>query len=131
MANTGCGDAAAVKSANPCMGDVLIPCRVSDRLNMNKTDNSTVNANPPPKRAAKVPSKETSLSLFESGLSYMLEAGWHITAEKARDANGVMVTTFRVLGADYVIADGEISLFEDVPVLVSAAQPDVPIMPTA
>lgn len=54
----------------------------------------------------------------------MLEAGWRIIAEKRRGDDGMNVVTFHIVGADYVVNDGEIALFQDVPISV---KPDASI----
>lgn len=54
----------------------------------------------------------------------MLEAGWKIIAEKQRGVDGINIVTLKIVGADYSISDGEIALFEDVPIL---AQPNTNI----
>lgn len=80
---------------------------------MDKIEKSITNEGKPLKR---VVTKETALSLFESALSYMLEAGWEIIAEQDRREDGMMVSTFHYVGMGYEIEDEEISLFEDVPI---------------
>lgn len=91
---------------------------------MDKTVKSITNEGKPLRR---VVTKETALSLFESALSYMLEAGWEIIAEQARREDGVMVSTFHYVGMGYEIEEEEISLFEDVPI-VTDAMIDEPVL---
>lgn len=84
---------------------------------MNKTDNFIENGSPPRKRAV---TREMSLSLFESGLSYMLEAGWNIVAKQTRDEQDRLITILTITGMGYRVDEKGATEFyaDDIPILV-------------
>lgn len=83
---------------------------------MSKTANSTTSAGASPKRAV---SKEMSLSLFESALSYMLEAGYKILAEQKQDEGGQVFTNLAIVGIGYGVGEDGKTEFYQVPIMAT------------
>lgn len=83
---------------------------------MSKTERSTTNGSAPRKRAV---TKEMSLSLFESALSYMLEAGWVVIAETRVSPSGLASTVLEIIEMGHRINEGKAE-FYSVPMMVTA-----------
>lgn len=87
------------------------------------TKKSTANGNG---RQRRVVSKETALSLFESALSYMLEADWSIEFVVERQENGTPVTRIAIVGIEFVVDENGVGGFQ-----LPMPQPPPPVAITA
>lgn len=71
---------------------------------MESTEKSTT---PAARRQPRVVSKAQALSVFESGVSYMLSAGWQMAFATTLDAQGVPTTEIRIVACEFSVdADG-------------------------
>ena len=63
---------------------------------------------PVAKRQPRAVSKELALSAFESGVSYMLKAGWELRFDVEYDEQGVPTACVKVVACDFVVdANGQ------------------------
>lgn len=67
---------------------------------------------PAVRRQPRVVSREQALSVFESGVSYMLNAGWKMTFETTLDEQGVPTTAIRIVACEFSVDEAGMGAFD-------------------